>query len=115
MAENNIINTLETDINIAERLRRSSADVRVAVLKNVLNLLYLQKAEIQKLKLKLEVGIQKEVQRGFWIFVSEPNGKLYCYDCPVCANSFPYVGITTAYKYCPNCGAKMDLTLKTWR
>lgn len=57
MTENDIINTLETDLHIAERLRRSYIDVRVAILRNVLNLLYSQIGEIQKLKLKLKVGV----------------------------------------------------------
>lgn len=111
MTETDIINTLETDIHIANKLRRSFADVRVTVLRNVLELLYLQKTEIQKLKLKVELGVQTEVQHGFWILITEPDGKPYCYSCSVCDNNSPYVE-TIAYKYCPNCGAKMDLKIK---
>lgn len=111
MTENDIINTLETDIHIAERLKCSSIDVRVAILRNAVDLLYSQIGEIQKLKLKVKLGVQTEVQHGFWILVTEPDGKPYCYDCSVCANSSPYVGTGLMYKYCPRCGAKMDLRI----
>nr|WP_277098314.1 hypothetical protein [Dialister invisus] len=49
-----------------------------------------------------------EVVHGQWILEREPDGKPYCFHCSVCDNDFHYIGIFTAYDYCPNCGAKMD-------
>ena len=49
----------------------------------------------------------KEAKQGFWVRVTEPNGKLYSYRCSVCGNDFHYIGITGASDYCPDCGAEM--------
>lgn len=49
-----------------------------------------------------------EVVHGRWLLEREPDGKPYCFHCSVCDGDFSYIGITTAYNYCPNCGAKMD-------
>ena len=48
------------------------------------------------------------VLHGRWILEREPDGKPYCFHCSVCDDDFHYIGITVAYDYCPNCGAKMD-------
>ena len=48
------------------------------------------------------------VRHGRWILEREPDGKPYCFHCSVCDDDFHYIGITVAYDYCPNCGAKMD-------
>ena len=48
------------------------------------------------------------VRHGRWVLELEPNGKPYCFHCSVCDDDFHYIGITVAYDYCPNCGAKMD-------
>ena len=47
------------------------------------------------------------VRHGRWILEREPDGKPYCFHCSVCDDDFHYIGITVAYDYCPNCGAKM--------
>ena len=49
-----------------------------------------------------------EVVHGEWVLEREPDGKPYCFHCSVCDNDFHYIGIKTAFDYCPNCGAKMD-------
>jgi len=48
-----------------------------------------------------------ERKHGEWILEYEPNGKPYCFHCSVCDGDFHYIGITTAYPFCPNCGAEM--------
>lgn len=48
------------------------------------------------------------VRHGRWILEREPGGKPYCFHCSVCDDDFHYIGITVAYDYCPNCGAKME-------
>ena len=48
------------------------------------------------------------VKHGRWLLEREPNGKPYCFHCSACDGDFAYIGITTVYNYCPNCGAKMD-------
>lgn len=50
----------------------------------------------------------QEVKHGKWMLEREPNGKPYCYHCSVCDNDYHFIGIKTQYRYCPNCGAKMD-------
>lgn len=43
------------------------------------------------------------VRRGRWI--REPN----CwYRCEVCGGHYPSIADNMKYKYCPNCGAKME-------
>jgi rubrerythrin len=49
-----------------------------------------------------------EVVHGRWLLERTPDGKPYCFHCSVCDDDFGYIGISTAYRYCPNCGAKMD-------
>ena len=49
-----------------------------------------------------------EVVHGEWILERTPDGKPYCFHCSVCDDDFHYIGVTTAYRYYPNCGAKMD-------
>ena len=48
-----------------------------------------------------------EVKHGKWILEYEPNGKPYCFHCSVCDGDFHYIDITTAYPFCPHCGAEM--------
>ena len=48
------------------------------------------------------------VRHGRWLLEREPDGKPFCFHCSVCDSDFHYIGITVAYDYCPNCGAKMD-------
>ena len=48
------------------------------------------------------------VVHGWWLLERTPDGKPYCFHCSICDDDFSYIGITTAYKYCPHCGAKMD-------
>ena len=48
------------------------------------------------------------VRHGRWILERKPDGKPYCFHCSVCDDDFHYIGITVAYDYCPNCGAKME-------
>ena len=49
------------------------------------------------------------VVHGRWVLEREPDGKPYCFHCSVCDGDFHHIGITVAYDYCPNCGARMDL------
>ncbi len=49
----------------------------------------------------------RPVVRGKWVLEYEPNGKPYCFHCSVCDGDFHYIGITTKYDFCPNCGADM--------
>lgn len=51
----------------------------------------------------------EQVSHGKWILEREPNGRPYCFHCSVCDGDFHHIGIKSATKYCPNCGAKMDL------
>ena len=48
------------------------------------------------------------VVHGRWVLEREPDGKPYCFHCSVCDGDFHHIGITVAYDYCPNCGARMD-------
>ena len=50
-----------------------------------------------------------EVKHGKWLLEYEPNGKPYCFHCSVCDGDFHYIDITTAYPFCPHCGAKMEV------
>lgn len=52
-----------------------------------------------------EMGKKKA---GKWIIEREPNGKVLCFHCSACDYDFSYIGIQTAYQYCPRCGSKMD-------
>lgn len=67
---------------------------------------YLTKA-ITEIENAPAVDVQ-EVKHGEWMLEREPNGKPYCYHCSVCDNDYHFIGITVHYRYCPNCGAKMD-------
>ena len=49
-----------------------------------------------------------EVKHGKWVLEREPDGTPYCFHCSICDDDFHCIGITAAYNYCPNCGAKMD-------
>ena len=48
------------------------------------------------------------VVHGRWVLEREPDGKPYCFHCSACDGDFHNIGITVAYDYCPNCGARMD-------
>ena len=56
---------------------------------------------------EFEVDDVQPVVRGKWVLEYEPNGKPYCFHCSVCDGDFHYIGITTKYDFCPNCGADM--------
>lgn len=47
-------------------------------------------------------------KKGKWIVEYQPNGKPYCLHCSVCDGDGSFIGITTAYNFCPNCGAEME-------
>lgn len=49
----------------------------------------------------------RENVKGEWITEYEPNGKPYCFHCSACDDDFRFIAITTAYDFCPNCGADM--------
>ena len=51
--------------------------------------------------------MNNEVSQGVWLIEYEPDGTPYQLHCSICDESFMRVGITEAYKYCPDCGAKM--------
>ena len=46
-----------------------------------------------------------EVKHGRWKEVHRTPFGSSCYQCSVCEGYMPYYN---GYKYCPNCGAKMD-------
>ena len=45
---------------------------------------------------------------GKWIIERDPAGNAVCFHCSECDYDFEYIGIKTAYPYCPRCGSKMD-------
>ena len=49
-----------------------------------------------------------EVVHGRWLLERTPDGRPYCFHCSVCDDDFSCIGVDTAYRYCPRCGAKMD-------
>lgn len=51
------------------------------------------------------------VVHGRWILERDPAGKPVCYHCSACDSDGCHTSIRIAYKYCPNCGAKMDGTV----
>lgn len=48
------------------------------------------------------------VKHGRWFLERDPNGNPYCFHCSCCDSDYHHIGVTSATKYCPNCGAKMD-------
>lgn len=52
------------------------------------------------------------VVHAHWFLEREPNGSPYCFHCSNCDSDSHYIGIKTAYDFCPNCGAKMDEEVK---
>lgn len=47
------------------------------------------------------------VVHGSWILERDPAGKAVCYHCSACDSDGCHTSVRIAYKYCPNCGAKM--------
>lgn len=47
-----------------------------------------------------------------WFLEREPDGSPYCFHCSNCDSDSHYIGIKTAYDFCPYCGAKMDEEVK---
>lgn len=47
-------------------------------------------------------------KRGDWVLEREPDGNPFCYHCSNCDWDFSYIGIKTAYDFCPRCGVKMN-------
>lgn len=58
---------------------------------------------------EIETADVAEVRRGEWKVVFDGNAKLYenMFECSVCKTT--HVGHPNVGRYCPNCGAKMDL------
>ena len=48
------------------------------------------------------------VRRGSWENVRNRTAKTYLRSCSACGKECYFCGIGCSYKYCPNCGAKMD-------
>lgn len=128
MTDNEIIKAFETGVRNC-----NSCSYGITTQKRkVLDLIHRQDAEIRRLNSELAAKdrvddydtaclriarkelktANKEVQHGFWILLTEPDGKPHCYTCSICDNNSPYVETTSIFNYCPNCGAKMDLTTK---
>ena len=55
-------------------------------------------------------AVDVPVVHGYWTLERDPDGgnKPVCYHCSVCDSDGCHTSIRIAYKYCPNCGAKMD-------
>lgn len=49
------------------------------------------------------------IKHGRWFLERDPNGNPYCFHCSCCDSDYHHIGVTSATKYCPNCGAKMDI------
>ena len=49
------------------------------------------------------------VRHGYWCFVEYPDG-YYHWECSECNKWFKEdsMSLSEEWKYCPNCGAKMD-------
>lgn len=50
----------------------------------------------------------QEVKHGKWTKVNK-RLKSYIIQCSACEKSAYFIGKSIHYKFCPNCGAKMDL------
>lgn len=48
------------------------------------------------------------VVHGYWTLERDPDGESVCYHCSACDSDGHHTSMRIAYKYCPNCGAKMD-------
>lgn len=48
------------------------------------------------------------VVHGYWTLERDPDGEPVCYHCSACDSDGHHTSMRIAYKYCPNCGAKMD-------
>lgn len=51
------------------------------------------------------------VAHGHWTLERDPdaNNKPVCFHCSVCDSNGCHTSVRIAYKYCPNCGAIMDM------
>lgn len=49
------------------------------------------------------------VVHGRWVEDTHSNGS-YDAECSICSESIKWSGCMYNFNYCPNCGAKMDLT-----
>lgn len=66
-------------------------------------------ADINRIISEMPAADVAEVKHGKWIEKETYLGTYY--DCSICGESFCFIeGSPTdnLYKYCPNCGAKMD-------
>lgn len=64
---------------------------------------------VQALNMATE-ALEQKPKTGHWIEQEDFNGDTY-YDCSECGESFCLIEGTPTdnlYKYCPNCGAKME-------
>lgn len=86
---NSALDSITLDFNARERLRQRRGEAR-----EILN-------SIQQLP-----SVQPEQKKGKWIYPSQDSeiiNKEFFSDCSVCGFSS-----MNEYKYCPNCGAKME-------
>lgn len=56
----------------------------------------------------LPVADVAPVVHGYWTLERDPDGEPVCYHCSACDSDGHHTSMRIAYKYCPNCGAKMD-------
>jgi len=63
----------------------------------------LEQAEIEK---AYELGKASQQETGHWIWTLEDWNKWECSECGFTKRTDVHVGI--GYKFCPNCGAKME-------
>lgn len=54
------------------------------------------------------IGIESLVEHGRWLLPNKRQAT-YLRRCSCCGKIAYFCGSGCSYKYCPNCGAKMDL------
>lgn len=67
--------------------------------------------ELYNVALNLPAADVAEVKHGKWVKPHWRNS-VSCANCSICgaeAYHYDFHGVQKTYRYCPNCGAKMDL------
>lgn len=64
--------------------------------------------ELQRYKYLEEAGRLIEVKHGRWV-LADSDVDWYLLECSVCKHQITAYGDSNLAKYCPNCGAKMEM------